>query len=449
MAATDIKRGTGSGHVRWGVVDQAVSSATNALLSVMVARQASAVGFGAFGIAYTVYLFSLGFTRAVAAEPLLIRRPAAVRSDPSGDGAAVGGVGSAAGVAGVVRGAVGSAAGAAIVIGVLIGLGCAAAAVAIGGQIGAALLPLGIGLPALLVQDVWRFELIAGGRGRDATVNDLVWGVTLVGALAIAPKASEAGLAPLVVAWVGTGALAAVLGAWQTSAVPAPMRARRWLREQRDLIPHLVLEFLARTGGRQLTVFAVGLVSGLAALGAIRAAEVVFGPLNVILLGANVSAVPHIASVLRRAPGDLAAAARRLSLQLAGLALAVGALSLAIPTSLGRTILGASWSVAAPVLIPQALLMAGNAANTGPLAGLRALEQVARSARVRMLLSPLSVVVGTVGALAGGAVGATLGLAAVNWLGAGLFWRQFRSATAELDRPRGVGAAAVARPDVG
>ena len=57
----------------WGLADQALSSATNVALTIVVAREVGTADLGAFGVAYAAYLILVGLSRAVSSEPLLVR----------------------------------------------------------------------------------------------------------------------------------------------------------------------------------------------------------------------------------------------------------------------------------------------------------------------------------------------------------------------------------------
>src|SRR5680860_302680 len=57
----------------WNLVDQVISSATNALLAFLIARSVSDSDFGGFSVAFTIFSVFIGLCRAVAASPLGIR----------------------------------------------------------------------------------------------------------------------------------------------------------------------------------------------------------------------------------------------------------------------------------------------------------------------------------------------------------------------------------------
>lgn len=73
----------------------------------------------------------------------------------------------------------------------------------VGGDLGHAFVALAVVLPAVLLQDAWRFAFFAAGDGRKAFVNDAVWGVALVPALILATApGSEFGF---LLAWGASG----------------------------------------------------------------------------------------------------------------------------------------------------------------------------------------------------------------------------------------------------
>ena len=57
----------------WGVADQTLSSLTNFALTVLVARSLGVTEFGYFAIVLTIYLTSMGLSRAAITSPLSIR----------------------------------------------------------------------------------------------------------------------------------------------------------------------------------------------------------------------------------------------------------------------------------------------------------------------------------------------------------------------------------------
>jgi O-antigen/teichoic acid export membrane protein len=389
-------------RLSWGVGDQALSSLTNFGLGILVARTVTPVGFGAFSISFATYTLLLGATRAIASEPLVVRYSDSQRS--------------------TWRSGVESATGTAVVIGTLAGAVCIAAGAVTGGAFRSALVPLGLMLPGLLVQDTWRYAFFAQHRPAAAFFNDMVWTCFQAIAVAIVFLAGRPNVSWFVIAWGGAGALTACAGALQAGIVPRPREVMGWLRSQRDLAPRYLAEFGARNGAQTGIVYAAASLSGLAAAGALRAGQIVLGPPNILNMGLTGAAIPEAVRALRRSRRHLWRLTQLLSLAIALPALLWGAVVLALPDDVGRALLGASWEPAQAVLVPLTLALAASGALTGPTVGLRALADARRSLRARLITGMMSFGGGLVGTVIGGAPGAATGLAAGLWTGVVVWW---------------------------
>jgi O-antigen/teichoic acid export membrane protein len=387
----------------WGVGDQALSSATNFGGSVLAARALSAEAFGAFAIGFAAYLIVLGISRAWSSDPLLIRFSASDRTEQ--------------------RAAIRRAAGSSVAIGVTAGALLGAAGVAMGGQLGPVLVALGVSLPFLMLQDLWRFALIMQERQRAAAVNDGVWlGVMLMAfALASMTKLSPWSAMAL---WA-CGALAgAIFGLSQLHLRPE-LGVIRWWRQHRDLSGRYSAEFLLTVGVGYLLTFAVAAVGGLKDSAGLRGAQVLMGPLHVIFMGISIQTVPVMVRQTTAGTDRIRRTARLVSTGLVLVTLVWGMILLAMPDRWGQLLLGETWLVASPLLLPFIWLYSVTAATSGPLSGLRALADARRSLAVRVALSPLTVVLGVLGALLGGPAGAALGLAAAGTVGLTVWWLTF------------------------
>ena len=397
----------------WGVADQALSSVVNLTVGALVARAVSPASFGAFGLVFSTYLIVLGALRALVSEPLVVRFSARETEE--------------------WRPATRAATGSALVLGVAVGVGCVLVGSATGGVFGQALLALGVVLPGLVLQDTWRFAFFAAGRGRSAFVNDLAAASALPALVVLSETTHSVGL--LVLAWGAAGSCAALVGALQARLAPAPLAGPSWIRSQRDLAFPYLGEFAA-LGAGEAALFGVAGLAGLAAAGALRAGQILVGPLRVLFLGVRLAAVPEGVRLLRDPRSSPRAAAVRLSAGLAGAALAWGALLTLLPSTLGESLVGRSWSEARHVMVPLCLAMAGTGAVTGALVGLRALAAARRSLLARVLVTPFVVAATIAGAAVAGAPGTAWAVAAVTWLSLALWWRQFLAALAERRQPR-------------
>ena len=269
----------------WGLADQVVSSLTNFAVSIYVVHALGAVQFGAFSLAYVTYGFVLNASRGLATDPLMVRF--------SGTDLPT------------WRRAVAGSTGTATLVGLVTGACVLAVAAVLSGAAGAAFLALGLTLPGLLLQDSWRYSFFALGRGSQAFINDTIWALTLLPALAVLRVTGHADVFWFVFAWGITGTIAAAAGPWQARVIPRLAGAWRWVSQHRDLGPRYLAEGTAQSAAVQLRAYGIGLVLGLAALGSVQAAATLFGPMTILFLGMSLVTIPEAARVLRRSPRHL------------------------------------------------------------------------------------------------------------------------------------------------
>jgi O-antigen/teichoic acid export membrane protein len=178
-----------------------------------------------------------------------------------------------------------------------------------------------------------------------------------------------------------------------------------------------------------LSAFAVAAVAGLATVGILRAAELMMGPVNVIIQGINLMAIPEGARLLTRSLSSLVRGCRILALALATATICWGAVVFVLPDSIGTELLGQSWSPARGILLPIVVGFTGYSVMVGGLVGLLVMAEGDRYLRVGLVVSALVLVATTGGAAAGGATMAAAGSAVAVWLGAMTAWWQFGRAT--------------------
>jgi hypothetical protein len=170
----------------------------------------------------------------------------------------------------------------------------------------------------------------------------------------------------------------------------------------------------------------IAIVTGLATVGALRAAQLLLGPLNVILIATPFVAMAEGVKLLKRSDRSLRDGCLLLSAALIAATFAWGAVTLALPDSLGLIVLGQSWGSGRNVLLPAVLATAGSSAIVGPWVGLRALGAARQSLRVRVFHSTALLTCALGGAALAGTQGAAWGLATGAWLGVAPWWWQFQ-----------------------
>ncbi|GLX20488.1 hypothetical protein [Streptomyces lavendulae] len=392
------------------VLDQAASSATNILVLVLAARLSSASGFAAFSMVYVAFSVLLGLNMAYVGQTVVLEK--------------------GAGLGRVCRSSVLFTAAAAAAAGLVL----AAAGLAVPGDAGWALLALGLVLPAVLVQDGLRYCFSALRVPERALAADALRLVCVVAALAVQPQGVSAGRLVLV---------------WGLSALPA-LAAGLWLLRpfvrgvRADLGPYLrrghlgrrfVVEFAVGNGSSQLAVLGLGAFATPLAVGALRGASTLFGPLNVLFNSANAFGPP----VVGRASGKRGVV--RLTL-LTGAVLAVlgggwAAVLYVLPDRLGRQLLGDTWPAAAALLPATGAQYAVMGLGTCALLTLRVLEPKA-TLSLQVVFSLLSVALLLGGYAGWGVTGAAWGLALGSAAKAAAGWLR----VARLEVPAEVAAAA-------
>ncbi|MEU9161647.1 hypothetical protein AB0D29_15430 [Streptomyces sp. NPDC048424] len=376
------------------VLDQAASSATNILVLVLAARLSSAAGFADFSMVYVTFSVLLGLNMAYVGQSLVLEKG-------EGLGATCR---SAAGFTGAASAAVGA-------LLVVVGLVLPATP-------GRAFLALGLVLPLVLLQDGLRYCFSALRAPERALAADALRLVCVVAALAVQPEGASAGR--LVLVWGLSAVPALGLGLWLLRPYVRGARAdlRPYLRRG-HLGQRFVVEFAVGNGSSQLAVLGLGVFATPLAVGALRGATTLFGPLNVLFNSANSFGPP----VLGRLGGKRATvrATALLGLVLAALGAGWGAVLYALPERAGRQLLGDTWAATAALLPATGAQYAVMGLGTCALLTLRVLAPKA-TLSLQVVFSVLSVGLLLGGYAVGGVAGAAVGLAAGSALKAAAAW---------------------------
>ncbi|MFI5543739.1 hypothetical protein ACIA6E_08165 [Streptomyces sp. NPDC051815] len=381
------------------VLDQAASSATNILVLVLAARLSSASGFADFSMVYVAFSVLLGLNMAYVGQSLVLEKG-------EGLGAAC-------------RSAAGFTAAASASVGVLLAL----VGLALPGATGRAFLSLGLVLPLVLLQDGLRYCFSAVRAPERALAADALRLACVVAALAVQPEGASAGR--LVLVW-GLSALPALgLGLWLLRPYVRGARAdlRPYLRRG-HLGQRFVVEFAVGNGSSQLAVLGLGVFATPLAVGALRGATTLFGPLNVLFNSANAFGPP----VLGRFGGKRATvrATAALGLVLAALGAGWATALYLLPDRLGRELLGDTWAAASALLPATGAQYAVMGLGTCALLTLRVLAPKA-TLSLQVVFSLLSVGLLLGGYAVWGVAGAAWGLAAGSALKAlAAWWRVAR-----------------------
>ena len=405
----------------WGLADQALSSLTNFALSFAVARSLGATQLGAFALAFGTFTFVQGVGRSLTSEPLVVRHSASPVTDWT--------------VA--LRGA----AGASVLFGAVAGAICLGIGTVLNGPLASGFLALGLCLPGLLLQDTWRFAFTARRRGDLAFVNDLIWTVCLGPLLAVVLLTGRATIVWFILAWGGAATVAAAAGVVQAGTAPRLSAAGDWLRRSWTLSRFLGPDSVVTSGAHLAAFYVIGWLGGLQSVGAIQAAGLLLGPLNILFMATGLVVIPELVRLAHRSVAAIRWAARVVALVLATLALAVGAVLYLVPDQIGHVLLGTAWTSARSVLIPMTIMTAGTGVMIGAQFSLKALGAARRSLASNLLSGSALVASTALGAAAGQEIGAAWGLAVGRGLGLVPWWLGLDQAI-HRDHPQRVGAVA-------
>ncbi|WP_245241023.1 hypothetical protein, partial [Streptomyces spiramenti] len=406
------------GAMAASVADQGVVALTGILVVVVAARQSTAAEFAAFAVVYTVATVLTGLSAAWVGQALVLGRGADARLHAEARGAAL------------FTALAATAPGAALLL----------AGVVVGGPLGDAFAALGAVLPLVLTQDTLRYGFSLLGAAHGALAADVLRLAVAVPALALQP--AGAGPARLVLVWGLSALPALLLGAVlllraTRGARPTPLTARL----RRD---HLGNRFAAEFGvgqaGTQLAIVGLGLFANPLAVGALRGAATLFGPLNVLFNAANGFGPPQLNRV--HADENKARAAALAAGVTALVAAGWGAVLFLLPDAAGRAVLGETWDAAVALLPATGVQYTVMALGVCGLVTLRVIRPRA-TLPIQVAFSALSVCLLCVGYALGGVIGAAWGLCAGSAAKSAAAWLRVRT---ELRRPGsgGPGAAPLA-----
>jgi len=274
------------------VIDQGFSSVSNFAVGVAVARVTGARGLGAFSLAYAGWLVVASLHRSLVTDPMSIEGDA--RGPHIRQGIEVGLA------AELILGVLG-----AVVFGLL------GVIILLAGQptFGLAMLTLAPWIPALVIQDYWRWVGFMTSRPQLALINDTVFNLAQAAAFATMILTHSHAVPVVIASWAIGGLAGAVYGLRQHNLFPSLRRgprslarsSGRWLASGLALLRNrwAVSRWIAGTsitswGASQAYVIVGGFILGPAGLGGLRAAQtLVTGPSFVLIQAGGSIGLPE------------------------------------------------------------------------------------------------------------------------------------------------------------
>ena len=359
----------------WGpravvLVDQTLSSVSNLLVVVLVARVLSASDFGHFALGYAVLTLTLGLSRAYFGSRISLA--------PSQDAARRL---TSALVAGMVVVAP------AVSLAVL-----AVSALATQGQAPVIVLIVALATPVVCVQDALRFGAVAGGRPWAALLSDAAWiaPMLLPLVLGIDLQASSA-----LILWASAAVVALLVALVAFGEPPRWGPGLRELRRRENVGAALALGAVVTTAATLLVLVVVSRVLGPAAAGSLRGASTAMGPVNVLLAFTALGVTPFL---VRRPRGGDRGFCMSVAAVLVILVLLWGAVLLLLPDSIGTAAFGSSWPGIRSVLGWTVGEYVWVAVGAGAILGLKVRHRAGDLIRTRAATATATVVAGTAAA---------------------------------------------------
>lgn len=380
--------------------DQVLSSVSNLLAVVLVARAVSAEAFGTFALGYSVMTVVLSLTRAyfgtrvsLSADPLVAREHARAL------------------VGAVALLAVPVALGVYLVSRLMVGGGDPATGV---------LVVVAIATPIVCMQDVLRFGASASGRPWAAVWSDGVWVALMLVPFALGTRLAPAAIMSM---WLFAAVVALVVALVGMGVLPDLRGGVTELRTRHSVGEASTFGAVIGSLGALWILFVASAAVSPVASGSLRGAATTMGPVNVLFAYLSLGLTPVLVRRARTGDGSFVL---RASAALAGLTALWAVVLLLLPTSLGQAFFGQSWTGIRQVLPFTCLEYLLLGIGQGALLGLRVRHQ-ARRIVVRQVVTGTITFAG--GALVAFATRSTVAIAALTaftaLVGALLAWWMF------------------------
>jgi O-antigen/teichoic acid export membrane protein len=258
--------------------DQMISSASNFMLGVIIARAGGAEALGTFGVAFLLWLGVVGANRALVTEPMTVTGSTDPRDAQIPEGL----------LATLV-----------LAVGAALVLGGAGLCLQLSGVKGTALMALSVWIPSLLAQDYCRSMAFRMRRPDHALVSDATFAVVQVAISGVLFAVGSHSTAAFVAAW-GLGATAGAVAGVLTNGTR--LQFRGGLRHLRVLWPRsrwFLAEFGTAFPADQGYLLLLPILLGTAQFGFYRSGAGLVGPVVVILIAGGNIGLPESVRKLR------------------------------------------------------------------------------------------------------------------------------------------------------
>lgn len=369
----------------YSLLSQGLNTAQNLALAVLAARYSTAAEYGAWGIAFAVFVVSQNLTRSIVSTPQLIDDPAISRHGGAGLGAS-------------------------LFISVPLAAAVACVGVLLPVQLRELTWAIAVVLPVVLAHDALRYTAIRDVQDKRLVLLDGTW---LVAQLALSATLAVAGFAnatTLTLAWGGGAAIACVVYCLAFRVGVLPSAGLTLLKEQRRAGGLMAVETLLGSVPVNAVPAVVGATLGLTAAGHFRGAMTIIGGIGLFIAGMTPIMTQEAARRLRqedRAAGLVVVWSAAIAL----LSLAYMLAFIVLPDGVGSALLGDAWLGTSGILVMFTIATVARGPFTAAPIILRSRRQFTAAIRLRLTTGWVQVVGPLVGAILGGLSGAAWGYA--------------------------------------
>lgn len=358
------------------LVDQALSSVSNLLAVVLVARVLSPAEFGYFALAYAILTLTLGLSRAYFGSRISLAPNAQEARRVT-----------TALVAGML-----------VLSPLVVLVVLAVASAATSGQAALTVLIVALATPVVCIQDALRFGAVAGGRPSVALVSDAVWIVAMLLPFLLSSDLTAPAALTL---WAGAAFAALLVALVGFGERPRLRAGLAELRRREAVASALTLGAVATTAATLLVLLVVTRVLGPASTGSLRGASTAMGPVNVLFAFTAVGLTPVL---VRRARGGDRRFCALVGATTVALVLLWGLVLLLLPSSLGAAAFGESWPGIRSVLAWTVGEYVWIAVGAAAVLGLKVRQRARGLIATRAGTAALTVLAGSTAAMALGQV---------------------------------------------
>ena len=386
-------------------LDQLASSATNFGAAALAAGLLTEAGFGAWSVAFAVYLVALAAVRAGASDVYVLGHSAHDTSTRQLTAAhatrASAWIATCAGT-----------------------FTCLYAITVADGPTRSSLLAVGLSMPGLLLHDTMRQVAIAESRTLAALASDCAWLVATTAGLMVLRIQNIQTVAGAVLCWSIPPAIAAFL--LRGHAPTSTSQTLSWLRMHRSLIRRLGIEAIVLTvSSSGMLILLTAWNANLEQTGALRGAQVLMGPAAIMAAAAGLYLRPRLVRQLAAGKSIDRTLVAQSMLGL-GATMVVLVAALLTPDAIGTRIFGSTWAGAQDVVTIVSLGFFGVALASGPVSGLRASQRLDPLIMYRVFAAAVVLIATYIGGRALNENGAIVGFGCGNILAAMASWYVLR-----------------------